>query len=433
MDPQKKDNSPHRPGSVIEPKPSTLEKIEKVVSGEAPQFKSEQTEALKFTGFEQPKETGLWFVMKRHKVKSALVSFSVIILVIVGALVLSSSGGTERTSQPQAAVQNEEQGAEDQEVEEVDEPITSLVPEVTMAQYSLSQDGEFYELYSDDQVWLTRSEHSWDESVSWGDWLYFASDLGSGVVGIESFNYVTKEYLTIAELTPPEGSSIMPMYVEGDFLYIQFDESVSNGATHRCVLDEQKSCSNMELFYRGSGKLTTLTSAKILVNYEFQKGAGQFQTLSIFDPAADAASTVVELSSSYGIGSELASVAEDDLLWIIEKSGDVAQAVDPNYDGRKLERLYAVDVNGDTKFVLPAAALPIVDAEFLRDGATGNITFVNDTNEVVFDVSTKQFGPVKDRTSTVEIPVEKTQIRKLLDISTRLEIPVDLTLRAVEQ
>lgn len=187
----------------------------------------------------------------------------------------------------------------------------------------------------------------------------------------------------------------------------------------------------MNLFYEGQGRLTVINESTVIAHYDTGQVADRFQSLTVFNPMDSTKKEIAKLNSKHSVGSELATIAEDALIWIAEVSGNEAQAADPNYTGKKLERVYAVDTNGETKFVLPGAAFPILDSMLLRDNSSSNITFVNDSQQVVFDTDKKEFGAAKAR-KTAANGGEKTQIRKLLEISTRLEIPAALTLRAAE-
>lgn len=394
---------------------------------------------LKFVGFQQPKESGFWVSVKHHKLRSILASLGVVVLIGAGTLVLVSS--RNKTVEP---LYDQAKSAEDdttsEEVQPAADQNTDLVTDISKADYSLNTNGSFFELVSDDGAsWLTRSEYSWHESAQWRNWLFFASKRGMSAdgstpnVGIEAFNFSSKTYLPLTQITPPSGTFLGEMYVMGEYLYIPFSEYKIPGATYRCRLDEQKSCSEITLFYDGSGSLTVFDDTAVVAYDLFADADYMSATLTRYNAQTKEKKELAKIESTLGVGANVSAIASDGLIWITETTGDIAQMQAGDASSYRVSRLYAIDIEGNTKFVLPADAIPLAGAkqEFATKIQSDKITYYTDTQQVVFDATTKQFGSVQKRSAAVTDSGTKTDIRKIVEISTKLSIPDDYVIRAV--
>lgn len=401
------DNTVIEPGLPNKPndlEPEILEVEDKDQTDQVIQTKHEsEVQELKFVGFEPPKEKPATVFMKQHRLKIGAGIFLLVIGVAVGGIFLAS-GGSDNV----AEVASESRGVDDGDGQDTSQQQVVEDTDYSDSKYSLVKDGEFLDLVSGEEVLLSRSEADWRTLANWSNWLFYSADKTepgdeslSGLpttIGMYALNYVTQEHVAIDDLFPRDETAIeKPMYVDGDFLHVILSGG-DGGATYRCKLSEAKACEGLEIFLDGAGSITEVDAENVFVSDGFGDVDAGSLVISKLSTTDRTLTEVVNTSVLHGVGTTVAGIASDSLVWIVETDGDVT-AETPEDIGASLQRLYAVDSEGSDKFVLPAQAFPIA-SPVLQPGqelGTDQILFVNDTKEVVFDTVTKQFGAVANK------------------------------------
>ncbi len=383
----------------------------------------EQVQDFKFVGFEQPKESGLWTFIKKHKFRTAMSSLLAVVLVSFTGIMLVSRTDGRSENADLAKKSNADQKKERVSTEQVAAAEVVNPNDISAREFSLQDSEKYFELVSKSgDIWLTRSDKSWDETESWGDWLFFGARRGDKL-GIEAFHLKNKTFLSVAELSVDNLAGVtMSMRVENEFMYVELASASGTGSTHRCTLSEQKACSDMQLFYGNVGNVKLLNpSVGIVVDHSAEESTGVVRVKKL-DVSSGVATDIINMQSSGTTNQVVAAVSSDELVWIADlENGTVIQ-------------LQAIDFTGARKFILPAQTFPISGAQLVdtKNYSFTGIELHNANQSAVFDIQSKQFGAPKSYVGTVEDDTTKTDIRKIIDISSRLDLPDDFVIRSAQ-
>ncbi len=360
-----------------------------------------QQENLHFVGYEPPKPKAWKVFILRHKVRLSLAVIFVVVSAVTGAIFMASTKAKEVKIVEQSQAGNDSKVIAAEVAKETEEATKSPIGG---SAYSLMKSETMYKMVSDGEIWLERSESEWINYEVWNGWLFFLSnktpsgtDASVGVtkIGIDAFNFKTKQYVELGDVTPPSLANLKEPFTEQDgYLYVPIYSGASGGVTYRCKLDAEKACSAPELFYDGTGSVHVIDDQNAFLLEQSFGETTSLRALKRLTMSTKQATQIYTSSSEGGAVEQFGAYSSDGYAWLARTVKDVHSV-----SGTTIERLFAVDIQGDQKFVLTPESFPIVDAKIVDapGGKAHEIMFVNSDQEVVFDVNKKEFGPIAKR------------------------------------
>lgn len=379
-----------------------------------------QQENLHFVGYEPPKPKAWKVFILRHKVKLSLAVIFVVVSVVTGAIFMASTKAKEAKIVEQSKAGNDSKVIA-AEVTEVTEDATKSP--IGGSAYSLTKSETMYKMVSDGEIWLERSESEWINYEVWNGWLFFLSnktpsgtDASVGVtkIGIDAFNFKTKQYVEVGDVTPPSQASLKePITEQEGYLYMPIYSGASGGVMYRCKLDVEKACSAPELFYDGAGSVHTIDEQNAFLLEQNFGETTSLRKLKRLTLSTKQAAQIYTSSSEGGAVEQFGAFSSDGYAWLARTVKDVNSV-----GGTMIERLFAVDIQGDQKFVLTPESFPIVDAKIVDvpGRKAHEIMFANSDQEVVFDVNKKEFGPIAKRNVSEEQQAASSKIERIITL-----------------
>lgn len=358
-----------------------------------------------FVGYQPPKPKTWQTFAKKHSIKIILGVFVVGVVALSGSIYVASSRPKEVSL---ATPDQNSQVVGTQKTSDIEEE-KDTKPDITLSSYSLAEGGKMYKLVSDGEIWLERADIEWMRFASSRNWLYFTSkktpagvDPSSGItkIGIEAFNYKSKEYVSLGELDPPQSTSLMsPMKVQNGYLYISFSGQGTQGAVYRCQLTEEKACGALELFYDSFGEVFVINDEEAYILSASENNGIYEYSLKRLAIASKQVTDLKQGSLERGAGEYVAGFSKDGFAWIAQTSQLSGAA--KNISG-EVVRLTAYDSTGNQKFVITPDSFPLAQAGLvLHTNSTrlNEILFANDEQQVVFNMDKKEFEPIERRQS----------------------------------
>ena len=401
---------------------SSLESDETVVT-EQPEHPDSgpaaQQEDLHFVGYEPPKPKPWKVFVLKHKVVLLLAFIFVVVSIVTGAIFMASTKAKEAKIVEQPHTENGSKVIAAEVVEETVEEDTKSP--IGSSAYSLLKSEKMYKMVSDGEIWLERSESEWINYKVWNGWLFFLSnktpsgtDAGVGItkIGIDAFNFKTKQYVELGDVTPPSQASFKePITEQEGYLYMAIHSGSSGGVTYRCKLDAEKACSAPELFYDGAGSVHAIDDQNAFLLEQTFGETTSLRVLKQLNLSTKQATQIYASNSEGGAVERFGAFSSDGFAWLARTVKDVNSA-----DGTMIERLFAVDIHGDQKFVLTPESFPIIDAKIIDapDRKAHEIMFANSDQDVVFDVNKKEFGPIAKRSVGEERQAIPSKIGQIL-------------------
>lgn len=348
---------------------------------------------------------------KQTKLLALVLVAAVIILSGVGYVLLKDKDKSSKTSEPSATEQITTP------LEEVSKSYQYPAASKTFAQ----NEEDMFQLVTDTDVYLERNKFQFESYVHWHDWFFFytkeydktTQQEVNRTTSIHAFNFKTKEYIKVGDITPANGATeLFQVEAHDKYLYLGFDVYKLKGNIYRCELDETQGCKNITLVYEGTGSFTYINENLIYLEEYIGDGGYFAGSLYSYDLKTSTKTLITSYENYNGYGTMAIGQSSDGTSWSYEQTGDKNVQ-----NGEILSKIYAHNANGTQ--TASFTDLPIKDAKiaYKGDAHPERLYFANKTNEAYFDIETKKFSEV------VPLDTFPTENKPEQSLADKLELP----------